>query len=259
MSVPRPIDAQDIQLPSSRMVQSFYDRVYREHGLSDPGSLYRRIIRLLQPVPGRTLLDVACGEGHLLACANRARLMPTGIDLSPEAIRRAMTRCPQASLLVGDGEHLPFPNGTFDYVTSLGSLEHYRSMERGLEEMARVLKPEGLACLMVPNVFWLGDVLEVWRRGACSSEFQIIERHGTRRGWHALFERHGFVVHATQRYNKPYPLFAPPGWKMKSLRKFLWRSLFNALCPFNLSLEFIYLCGKRPAPPSALSSAAPFQ
>ena len=235
-------------LPPQQVIQAFYDRLYREQGLADPVRLYRRIVHLLQPVQGRALLDVACGEGHVLFYAQQARLIPTGIDLSAEAIRRAQRRCPHAKLYVSDGERLPFPDGTFDYVTSLGSLEHYRQMEQGLEEMARVLKPEGMACIMVPNVFWLGDVLEVLRRGECSSGFQIIERHGTRLGWQHLLEAHHFVVQRTLRYNKPYPLFVRSSWKVKSIRKFLWRNLLNAFCPLNLSLEFIYMCRKCSAP-----------
>ena len=233
-------------LPSFQAIQQFYDRVYREHGLSDPAHIYQRVIRLLRPVPGHRLLDVACGEGRLVACAHQARLEATGIDLSLEAIRQAGKRCAGTQLIVGDGEALPFPDQTFEYVTSLGSLEHYRSMARGLDEMARVLKADGLACIMVPNVFWLGDVLEVLWRGACSSGFQIIERHGTRKGWERLLAAHGLVVDRTLRYNKPYPLFAPSSWKIKSIPRFLWRNLFNAVCPFNLSLEFIYLCRKTP-------------
>ena len=237
-------DVARANLPSSQAVREFYDATYRTHGLSDPTFLYRWVIKLLAPVPGRRLLDVACGQGDLVWAAQQAGLRPCGIDVSVEAIRRARVRCPQATLVIGAGERLPFPDRHFDYVTSLGSLEHYRSMELGVREMARVLKPDGLACVVVPNVFWLGDVLEVWWRGECSSGFQVIERHGTRRGWQRLLEAHGLAVLHTYRYNKPYPLFAPASWKLKSLRKFLWRRLFNALCPLNLSLEFVYLCRK---------------
>lgn len=236
----------DFALPSQEAVRAFYDRTYHAQGLADPASLYRWIIHLLHPIPGRAILDVACGEGHLLYYAHRARLIPSGIDISSEAIKRAKARCPDARLSVGAGEALPFPDGAFDVVTSLGSLEHYRHLGEGLNELARVLKPEGVACIMVPNVFWLGDVLEVMRRGACSSSFQVIERHGTRQGWQRLLEAHGFVIQRTLRYNKPYPLFVNSSWKMKSVRKFLWRNVFNWLCPFNLSLEFVYLCRKRP-------------
>ena len=175
MRNPKPIGRLHSALPTRQAVQAFYDRTYRDQGLADPSRLYRWIVKLLRPIPGRVLLDVACGEGDLLHYAHQAQLVPMGIDLSPEAIRRASTRCPQAKLSVGDGAQLPFPNAAFDYVTSLGSLEHYRDMEQGLEEMARVLTSDGLACSMVPNVFWLGDVLEVAWRGECSSGFQVIE------------------------------------------------------------------------------------
>ncbi|MBI3021626.1 MAG: class I SAM-dependent methyltransferase [Candidatus Omnitrophica bacterium] len=242
-------------LPSQREVQVFYDLAYRQRGLADLPPIYRRIIRLLQPIPGRTLLDVACGEGHLVSYAHEAKLLPTGIDLSSEAIHRARARCPQAMLIVSAGEALPFRDASFDYVTNLGSLEHFRDMDRGLREMARVLAPDGTACLVLPNGFWLGDVLEVFWRGECSSESQVIERHSTRQGWQQLLGTHGFLAHRILRYNRPYPLFAGSTWKVKSIRKFIWRRLFNALTPFNLSLEFIYLCRKRPTPLSAFSSA----
>ena len=235
----------DSAFPSPEAVRAFYDRTYQAQGLADPASLYRWIVQLLHPTPGRTILDVACSEGHLLSYAHQAQLIPSGIDMLSEAIKRAKARCPEATLSVGDGEALPFPDGTFDFVTSLGSLEHYRHMGAGLQEMARVLKPDGVACIMVPNVFWLGDVLEVLWYGECSSGFQIIERHGTRRGWQHLLEARHFVVQRTLRYNKPCPLFARSSWKVKSVRKFLWRNLFNVLCPFNLSLEFVYVCRKR--------------
>ena len=241
-------------LPSQNDVQAFYDRTYRDQGLADPQHIYRRIIRLLYPLPRQQLLDVACGEGHLLYHAQQAGLTATGVDVSFEAIRRSQRRCPGARLAVGAGEQLPFADEAFDYVTSLGSLEHYRDMDAGVREMARVLKPDGLACIMVPNVFWLGDVLEVMGRGECSSGFQIIERHGTRRGWQRFFEGRGLAVEGTFRYNKPYPLWTGPGWKIKSVRKFLWRRFFNAVCPFNLSLEFMYLCRKAPPAPSSTGS-----
>ena len=233
-------------LPTEHEVQTFYDQAYQRHGLADSLHHYRWIVRLLRPVPGSRLLDVACGEGHLLAAAHRAQLAAAGIDLSAEAVRRAAARCPQAALCVANGEALPFPDGAFDYLTCLGSLEHYREMAQGLREMARVLKPDGVACLMLPNAFWLGDVLEVLWRGQCSSLSQIIERHGTRGGWQQLLAAHGFTVERTCGYNRTYPLFVRGTWKVKSLRKFLWRRLFNWLTPKNLSLELVFVCRLRP-------------
>ena len=54
------------------------------------------------------------------------------------------------------------------------------------------------------------------------------------------------MVQRTLGYTRSYPLFDASTRKIKSIRKFLWRRLFNALTPLNLSLEFIYLCRKGP-------------
>lgn len=229
-------------VPSPEDVRAFYDRLYQTQGIRDPLWLYRWIVRLLTPQPGQRLLDVACGEGHVLRFATQAGLIAEGVDISPEAVRMAKARAPRATVQVADGEHLPFPEATFDYVVNLGSLEHYLHMDVGVQEMARVLRPTGLACVMLPNTFWLGGVMEVMGHGGLGEDFQLIERHGTRRQWQQLLEANGLQVIRTVRYNKPYPLFDEETHKIKSLRKFLWRGFFNRACPFNLSLAFVYLC-----------------
>ncbi len=231
-----------VQIPSQKSVIQFYDNVYETSGLKDPSRLYEWILKILNPTPRKKILDIACGEGNLLCCAEKAGLIPVGVDLSRSALKHIQKKSPRSSVWNSDGEELPFKKHSFDYVTSLGSLEHYRNMENGLDEMRRVLKQDGLACIMVPNKFWLGDVLEVMRFGECSSGFQIIERHGTKLEWKKLIESRGLKDEKIYRYNKPYPLWVASSWKIKSIRKFIWRRFFNFICPFNLSLEFVYLC-----------------
>jgi len=226
-------------------VRAYYDAIYRQ-----PGGLYEEnprfypwIIHLLRPRAGARLLDVACGQGDFLAAAVAAGLQVSGVDISPVAVERAKHRAPQVSVTVSAGEHLPWPEASFDYVTNLGSLEHFADMEQGLREMLRVLRPDGTACLMLPNTFWLGSVLEVWRTGTCGAVWQIIERSGTSRQWQEFLEQHGFHVQRIVRYNKPVKLFDQHG-KLRSLRKFLWRGLLNRCTPFQLSWHFVYLCTK---------------
>ena len=229
---------------SQQAVRAFYDRVYREHGLTDASWIYQRTIQLLQPRSGSRLLDVACGEGQLLLYASRAKLIATGLDLSIEALRRARTRCPEARLIVGDGGELPFHDAAFDYVTNLGSLEHFRDMGQGLDEMLRVLKPTGRACLLLPNAFWLGSILEVWRTGDHGAGWQIIDRSAPAKQWQRLLEEHGLVVQRLLPYNRPVKLFDERR-RLRSLRKFIWRGVLNACTPFHLSWHFLFLCVKR--------------
>lgn len=232
------------RIPSQAEIQAAYDRIYQRQGIRDPLWLYRWALRLLRLRPGARLLDIACGEGHLLAFASHAGFTAWGIELSSTAVRLAHRNAPAASLVLANGERLPFAMGTFDGVVNLGSLEHYLDIDEGIREIARVLRPEGVACVMLPNAFWLGDILEVLWNGRLDPLVQPFERAGTRAQWRELLEVNGLQVIRALRYNKPYPLFDEETGKLKSIRKFLWRGVFNTICPFNLSLAFVYLCRK---------------
>jgi phthiocerol/phenolphthiocerol synthesis type-I polyketide synthase E len=70
----------------------------------------------------------------------------TGIDLSPEAVAfcRETHERPTLSFKVGDAEHLPFDNDSFDAVTNIESSHTYPDMRAFLSEVRRVLRSGGL-------------------------------------------------------------------------------------------------------------------
>ena len=145
--------------------------------------------------PGMRLLDVACGEGELVHLARRRGLEAQGVDLSQVALVRGRTGLAAGALVAADGTALPFPDGYFQRLTSVGSLEHYSDMLAGLREMDRVLDPAGLALVLVPNSFGLRwNVLHVWRTGDVHDDGQPIQRYGTRRQWQRLIEAAGLEV-----------------------------------------------------------------
>ena len=162
----------------------------------------------------------------------------------------ARRRAPRATVVAGDAERLPWPDAQFDYVTCLGSLENMLHSDAALAELRRVLKPDGLLCVMMPNKYWLGDVLEVMWKGDEPTSFQSLERQATFAEWRAWLAASGLQVERAARYNKRPVLFA--GRKLKSVRKFVWRWCFNTICPFHLSWSFVYVC--RNAPPSGIAS-----
>lgn len=90
---------------------------------------------------GQLVLDVGCGTGVL---EERLRgISVIGVDLTEEMVRLAKEkRIGSLSLSVGDGENLPFRDGTFDSIVSC-YVAKYCSTKALLEEMARVLKPGG--------------------------------------------------------------------------------------------------------------------
>jgi len=128
----------------SSVVRSAFARQARAFARSplqtDPVRL-RRLVEFLRPRRGERALDVACGPGIVGAALEDAGLRVTGIDLTREMIREAMTR--GRGYLQGDVERLPFPNGTFDVAVCRNSFHHFADPGAVLREMTRVLRRGG--------------------------------------------------------------------------------------------------------------------
>jgi ubiquinone/menaquinone biosynthesis C-methylase UbiE len=75
------------------------------------------------------------------------------LDVGSNLLERARTRC-SGPLIVGDVGALPFASATFDVVISSEVIEHTQNPYRTIEEMSRVLKPNGCLLLTVPNRIW---------------------------------------------------------------------------------------------------------
>ena len=127
------------QITNTEGLRNFYNDVYAKGDIHDNVKLYRWIVRLLKPQAGKVppqrekkLLDIACGIGLLLKAGEDAGLKTSGLDISDEAVKHAKRNSPESEVVAGDGENLPWPEGSFDYVTSLGSLEHYLGPEKGI-------------------------------------------------------------------------------------------------------------------------------
>ena len=91
------------------------------------------------------VLDVACGTGDLsltLFENTGARVVAT--DFCRPMLSIAAGKVPsEISLIEGDALHLPFKDGTFDAVTIAFGLRNLASVEGGLSELRRILKPNG--------------------------------------------------------------------------------------------------------------------
>jgi demethylmenaquinone methyltransferase/2-methoxy-6-polyprenyl-1,4-benzoquinol methylase len=103
---------------------------------------------------GGRVLDVACGTGDLsLTISERARRAEvTGLDfcrpMLDVARRKADERGRAIPFVEGDALALPFDEGAFDAVTIAFGLRNLASVERGLSELFRVVRPGGLVCVL---------------------------------------------------------------------------------------------------------------
>ncbi len=126
---------------------------------------YRK--RLLQRARGR-VLEVGIGTGRNLPYYPPGCRI-TGIDLSPEMLRRAEALAARlgrdVTLLPMDAEELSFPAGTFDTVVSSLTLCTVIDPIRALCEMARVIAPGGRIFLLEhgrSSHLWLSRLLDRW-------------------------------------------------------------------------------------------------
>ncbi|TGB01898.1 class I SAM-dependent methyltransferase [Halobacillus salinus] len=93
--------------------------------------------------------DLGCGDGYGSYRLHREGYQVTGLDLSKDMIDRANARVRTEGLqfVQGDLTKLPFESESFDGIMAINSLEWTEVPYQGLEEMKRILKPGGRACI----------------------------------------------------------------------------------------------------------------
>lgn len=137
---------------------SFYDRVASLYNLTFKFNGYGRSLEQhlrAHPLPltaGAKILDAGCGTGLLTLALLKAVDLPvqiTAVDLSSTSIataKRAVREHAGRTQTVGFSQSnvlaLPFPDDTFDAIVTSGALE-YISLDKGFQELARVLAPGG--------------------------------------------------------------------------------------------------------------------
>jgi SAM-dependent methyltransferase len=90
-----------------------------------------------------TVLDIACGPGHVSATARMRGAHVTGIDFSAAMIAEARRNPPGIAFEEADAERLPFADESFDAAVANFGLHHVENPERALREIHRVLRPGG--------------------------------------------------------------------------------------------------------------------
>lgn len=229
----------------SSWTKRWYEKIYKTQEIRHLDSFYTWLLELIKPVPGRRLLDVACGVGVLPNMAAEMGLDAYGVDLSEQALRIASTEG-SASYVVANGESLPYLDGHFDYVLSIGSLEHYQDPHQGVREMARVMAGDGRACILLPNLYSiLGTVYNALRHGRTIGDNQPLQRLAARRDWEDLLEHGGFKVERVVKYEREWPRSLRDAWWYLRHPKMLVRLLLTPFIPLNWAFCFVYLCSKK--------------
>lgn len=154
--------------------REFFDSVER-HRYSQYAPWMPRVMGFDQ-FRGARLLEIGCGMGTDLLQFARGGARCVGIDLTPRSVEITRHRFAlygtDGAFMIADGERLPFASDSFDVVYSNGVLHHTPDTAGAIREVHRVLRPGGVAKVMLYHRnslnYWVEIVL---RRGLLGGEF----------------------------------------------------------------------------------------
>lgn len=124
--------------------------------------LWRRTFEVLEAIqqfaksPVHDIIDLGTADGRMLAHIQEKypQSKCVGVEYSQELVNFSKARFPALNVVQGDIESLNFQEETFDVAVATAVIEHVPSPEKALEEIKRVLRPEGILILTSPDPFW---------------------------------------------------------------------------------------------------------
>jgi len=109
-------------------------------------ALFRVLLRYLKPNKGEEILDLGCSRGFYVRELENYTDGVIGVDISETSLREAVTR----KVDYGDITNLKFEANSFDKAYSLHTIEHIPNIRQFFSEVARVLRPGGIAVIVYP-------------------------------------------------------------------------------------------------------------
>lgn len=189
-------------------VQTRFAAVAANYRLSDvhaAGADLQVMLRHAPSSPASLVLDAGCGAGHtaLTFAPNVGRVFACDFTMSMLAQVRLLARERLVDNVVpqlADIEYLPFPDGSFDIVTTRYSAHHWQHPERALSELRRVLRDQGeliLSDIMASEDYAQDTFLqtiELLRDPSHVRDYRVSE-------WLAMLRATGFSAQVVHRFD----------------------------------------------------------
>ena len=172
----------DSDLSKKEQVAQMFDNISKEYdGLNRVISFgidvkwRKKVVDIVAKTKPQSILDIATGTGDLainLSKTNAKKII--GLDISAGMLEVGKQKVTNKNLdgvidmVIGDSENLPFEDNTFDAITVAFGVRNFEHLEKGLAEILRVLKPNGIFVILetsVPTKFPFKQGYNIYTKG----------------------------------------------------------------------------------------------
>ncbi len=119
----------------------------------------KKVLSIVQAKNPTTILDIATGTGDLAILLSKTKAEKIiGLDISAGMLEVGKKKIVQKKLdnriemILGDSENLPFEDNSIDAITVAFGIRNFENLEKGLSEIVRVLKPNGVFVILETSV-----------------------------------------------------------------------------------------------------------
>lgn len=150
------LSADDVRALFNRKAGSWQAKYARSGKLNSRLERFAARLAALSPPPAR-ILDLGCGTGDMAAAFGRMGYQVTACDIAGEMLEIARATHSASGVewicLNPEWSVLPFTDSSFDGIVASSVFEYLTDLPRVAAELSRVLRPEGILLLTVPNPF----------------------------------------------------------------------------------------------------------
>lgn len=156
----------DSQLNKKEQVAQMFDTISNEYdGLNRVISFgidikwRKKVVAIIAKTQPNRILDIATGTGDLAINLVQTKAEEIiGLDISAGMLEVGRKKIAAKNLdnkitmMLGDSENLPFEDHSFDAITVAFGVRNFENLEKGLSEIYRVLKPQGIFVILETSV-----------------------------------------------------------------------------------------------------------
>ncbi len=129
---------------------TIYDKIgvnYNSTRKADP-VIFEKLFDLLSPSEGMRYLDIGCGTGNYTTIFAERGVNITGVDPSELMLDEARGKRTSVQWINAAAEQMPLKDGIFDGALATFTIHHWNDMDKGLTEVARVLRNDARLVLL---------------------------------------------------------------------------------------------------------------